>query len=138
VRNGSITGFSEGVNLFSAGGSTVEGLRVFRNFVTGIIANGIVKGNIALESFFDNGISATGIVTGNIASGNRRSGIEVGQGSTVIGNTVTDNHDAGLLVSCPSNVTDNTVINNAGLETPGPPNIRLFGDGCNNTNNVAP
>jgi hypothetical protein len=62
-------------------------------------------------------------------------GISVGQGSTVIGNTATNNLDLGpgISVDCPSNVTDNTAVNN------GPNgNLVLNGNGCNNTNNVAP
>jgi hypothetical protein len=52
-------------------------------------------------------------------------------GSTlVVGNTVTGAL-IGLSVSCPSNVTDNTAVTNA-------TNLVLNGDGCNNTNNVAP
>jgi hypothetical protein len=135
VRNGSITGFSDGVDL-SRAGSIVEGLQVFRNFGTGIIASGIVKGNTATETFFGPGIVATGVVTGNYVGGNR-DGMEVGQGSTVIGNTVTGSRSEGLVVRCPSNVTDNTAINN-GIDLPGHPNITLSGEGCNNTNNVAP
>ena len=59
----------------------------------------------------------------------------IGTGSTVIGNTVTNtqafNH-VGLFVDCPSNVTNNTAVNNNGG------NLTLNGNGCNNTNNVAP
>jgi hypothetical protein len=81
------------------------------------------------------GITATGIVSGNYAFGNRSIGMEVGQGSTVIGNTVTDtgvSPGIGLFVACPSNVTNNTAVNNPGG------NLVLNGNGCNNTNNVAP
>jgi len=58
---------------------------------------------------------------------------EIGQGSTVIGNTALGNPGsfAGIRVSCPSNVTDNTAVGNV-------ENLVLNGDGCNNTNNVAP
>jgi hypothetical protein len=104
----------------------------------GIVAKGIVRGNtvsIASAPSGSVGISATGIVTGNYAFGNRSTGMAVGQGSTVIGNTVTDTFGGpgfGLVVECPSNVTDNTVVNNQGG------NLILDGNGCNNTNNVAP
>ena len=37
----------------------------------------------------------------------------------------------GIVVDCPSNVTDNTAINN-------PERNLILGEGCNNTNNVAP
>ena len=42
-----------------------------------------------------------------------------------------DPRDRGISVQCPSNVTDNTAVNNG-------TNLFLQGDGCNNTNNVAP
>ena len=51
-------------------------------------------------------------------------------GNTVINNNATD-RTAGLLVLCPANVTNNTATGSAN-------NLVLFGDGCNNTNNLAP
>jgi hypothetical protein len=39
--------------------------------------------------------------------------------------------DFGILVECPSNVTNNTAVGNG-------TNLQLNGQGCNNTNNVAP
>src|SRR6516164_2934914 len=50
VRNGSISGFVEGVELAASSGSIVEGIRVSdtpgqQNGGSGIIAQGIVKGN---------------------------------------------------------------------------------------------
>jgi hypothetical protein len=133
VRNGSIAGFVNSVNLGSANGSIVEGLRVsgWREG-TGIFARGIVKGNIAKGfSGLGTGIGATGTVTGNYASG-VVVGITVGQGSTVIGNTATDNADFGLLVTCPSNLTDNTAVNNRNI------NLSLEGEGCHSEDNLAP
>jgi hypothetical protein len=98
-----------------------------------------VKGNIvegcAGPSFaHGGGIGATGIVTGNYVNGSDV-GIGIGAGSTVTGNTVTNSDRVGITVSCPSNVTDNTVVNTnvLGLRNL----IRLDGEGCNNTNNVA-
>ena len=144
VQNGSISGFWIGVDLGSATGSLVEKLRVF-NFIpiitttrgpTGIIASGIVRSNAVfgpLTTFpIATGISATGTLTGNYVTGNAQ-GMLIGRGSTVIGNTATDNRQFGFLVTCPSNVTDNTSTGS----TPGL-NLVLGGDGCNNTNNVAP
>ena len=51
-------------------------------------------------------------------------------GNTVINNNATD-RTAGLLVLCPANVTNNTATGSTN-------NLVLFGDGCNNTNNLAP
>ena len=139
VRNGSISGFGVGVGL-GGDGSIVEGLHVGGPCPCdrGIVATGIVRGNtvsIASAPSGSVGIEATGIVSGNYAFNNRTTGISVGQGSTVIGNTVTGTFPGGgfgLVVACPSNVTNNTTVNNSG------PNLVLNGNGCNDTNNVAP
>jgi hypothetical protein len=135
VRNGSISEFVTGVDLGSAGGSIVEGLRVFGisglvvgNF--GIIANGIVKDNVVAE-FRGGGISATGTVTGNNVGGIRDIGISIGEGSTVIGNTAAS-FTIGISVSCPSNLIDNTAINSHGF------NLFLNGEGCHIEDNLAP
>ena len=79
------------------------------------------------------GISASGIVSGNYVAGTRFADYIIGPGSTVIGNTAVGNpgRRIGIEVSCPSNVTDNT-------STGSKVNLLLDGDGCNNTNNVAP
>jgi hypothetical protein len=141
VRNGSISGFGSGV-VFRGSNSIVEGLHVGGPCPCqgdGIVAVGIVRGNtVSVATAPDTlqvGIIATGVVSGNYAFGNRGTGMTVGQGSTVIGNTVTDTGGfpgQGLVVSCPSNVTNNTAVNNPGG------NLVLNGQGCNNTNNVAP
>jgi hypothetical protein len=57
----------------------------------------------------------------------------IGQGSTVIGNTVAESgpENFAITVACPSNVTDNTSVNITR-------NLMLYGDGCTNTNSVAP
>jgi hypothetical protein len=136
IRNGSIStfGFNAGVDLGSAAGSIVEGLRVsgvtLANTIA-ISANGIVKGNIVL-GFRGTGIRATGTVTGNYVDGTRF-GMDVGEGSTVIGNTILNSLPVGLVVSCPSNVIDNTVTSNGGER-----NLGLNGDGCHSEGNVAP
>jgi hypothetical protein len=136
VRSGSISGFDDGVDL-AGEGSLVEGLRVFGAVISdlGIAAQGIVRGNtvvgVAGPLAFGVGISATGIITGNYVTGSRFAEYQIGQGSTVIGNTALNPgfpEPSGFLVSCPSNVTDNTTNSR----------LVLNGDGCNNTNNVAP
>jgi hypothetical protein len=135
VRNGSISGFNAGVDL-RGNGSIVEGLRILNSFSVGIAAVGIVKGNTVLADGVDGvgtGISATGIITGNYVSA-RAVDFGIGPGSTVISNIAVANPGAppfGIIVECPSNVTDNTSVNHA-------VNLLLEGDGCNNTNNVAP
>jgi hypothetical protein len=114
VRNGSISGFTRGVELSNADGSIVEGLRVFGGNtgadVNGITANGIVKGNTVIS--YEVGIEATGTVTGNYAALNSDVGLSIGPGSTVIGNTDTGSSGFGFFVICPSNLTDNTAVNN--------------------------
>jgi hypothetical protein len=108
VRNGSISGFTIGIDLKLADGSIVEGLRVVGTSVSnvdGTIASGIMKGNTVIS--YQTGIIATGTVTGNYALSNSSIGFLIGAGSTVIGNTATGGR-GGFLVSCPSNVTEQT------------------------------
>jgi hypothetical protein len=132
VRNGVISGNGNGVVL---GSGVVEGLRVLgTGDYTGIfVGSGIVKGNIVLQNLV--GIEAGGTVTGNFVEHNRGLGISILQGSTVIGNTVLNN-GSGILVNCPANLTDNTAVGNG--RPSGFGNLKLDGEGCNNTNNVAP
>jgi hypothetical protein len=134
VRNGSISNVFSGVTLSNADGSIIEGLHVVgttgADNVFGIVANGIVKGNTVVN--FEEGFSVTGTVTGNYAALNSDTGFTIGPGSTVIGNTATGGSRFGFFVSCPANLTDNTAVNNGGQ------NLMLNGNGCNNTNNVAP
>jgi hypothetical protein len=128
VRNGSIYGFVNGVDLGSAVDSIVEGLRIEVGGIgstIGIAATGIVRNNL-VEGGRETGINATGIVTGNYADG-RIFGIEAGPGSTVIGNTASGSIYA-FAVGCPANVTDNTAAHG---------NI-VVGSGCTNTNNAGP
>jgi len=132
VRNGSISGFFNAVDLSSADGSIVEALRAlgFDDGVfasgTGISANGIVRGNTV--SAYTGGISATGVVTGNSANRNF-GGIFAGAGSTVIGNIANGNFRIGIGATCPINLTDNTAINN-------PFDLNLNGNGCHDEDNV--
>jgi hypothetical protein len=97
VRDGSISNFSNGVELSLANGSIVERLRVSGAGAassTGITANGIVSGNTVIDIAgfgpgTGTGIIATGTVTGNYVIGSRGVDYAIGQGSTVIGNTAT-------------------------------------------------
>jgi hypothetical protein len=131
VRNGVISGAGSGV-VFTGSG-VVEGLRLRGSAGNNgiFVGSGIVKGNIV--SGYIVGIDARGTVTGNLVEFNRL-GISIVQGSTVIGNTVLNN-SGGIVVNCPANVTDNTAVDNGG---PVFGNLVLRGEGCNNTNNVAP
>jgi hypothetical protein len=76
-------------------------------------------------------VEEAGVITGNQAAGNKI-GIDVkGTGSTLIGNITDGNSEIGLRVGCASNLTQNTAVGNG-------TNLVLNGNGCNNTNNVAP
>jgi len=132
VRNGSVSNFTDGVDLGFANGSIVEELRVFNNGQFGINARGIVRGNTAAENR-STGIIAQGTVTGNFAADNGNTGIAAGFGSTVIGNTALGNGQTGISVICPSNLTDNTAIDNNGVA-----NLVLNGTDCHNEDNLAP
>jgi hypothetical protein len=133
VRNGSISNFNSGMTLEAADGSIVEGLRVIGPGPAGgfgIDAHGIMKGNTVV-SVPATGIFGSGLFAGNYVAGGGQ-GIGADAGSTLIDNTVVNNQLRGIVVDCPSNVTDNTAVNNTGG------NLVLNGNGCNDTNNVAP
>jgi hypothetical protein len=133
VRNGNIVGFESGVDLLGGSGNVVEGLRVSAERAgVGIRADGVVKDNEVSAN--GNGIIATGRVTGNVVLSLNGTTMEVTfPGSIVIGNTVLPSSQApaGLSVRCPANVTDNLITGNR-------QNLVLEGQGCINTNNVAP
>lgn len=149
IRNGTITGFVDGIDLFFSRGVSVEQVRAFDNSGDGIrvgfdsmvtgntafdnVGNGIfarfgstVTGNTA-RSNNGNGIRADGdnTVTGNAARTNSNDGIHVGSGSTVTGNTANDNSGTGIKVSNGSTVTGNTARGNNGngLEVDCPSNV---------------
>jgi hypothetical protein len=132
VRNGTISGFNDAVDLDGASGSVVEGLRVFcGSGGGGITAVGIVKGNTLTNCAV--GINAGGRISGNTVVGDTTgNGINVNQGSTVIANTVTNNR-IGINSNCPANLIDNTAFNNG-------TNLVLIAqpETCNLSNNVAP
>ena len=95
----------------------------------GIVAEGIVKGNIV--SGRNTGIQARGTVIGNFVENNSSTGIVVSPGSTVIGNTALNNRDVGIAVLCPANLTDNTATGST-------VNIQLIGKGCRDEGNLPP
>jgi hypothetical protein len=143
VRNGNILGFHSGVDLGDFLGSVIEGMDVSSASDVpggiGISANGIVKDNQVSVSGRTDGINAAGRVTGNqVSTSSTSTGAAMSifsSGSTVIGNNVL----GVLTVRCPSNVTDNLSVDfspAAGTLVGRSP--ILEGQGCNNTNNVAP
>jgi hypothetical protein len=117
IRNGTITGFLDGIDVGAEGNRTasteVQQVRAIDNVEHGILVgnNTIVTGNTAVR----NGVG--GIQTGEnvIVNGNTVSlsaiGITVGIGSTVNGNTVTQTQNA-IVFQCPSVFIGNVLTNN--------------------------
>jgi parallel beta-helix repeat protein len=157
VRNGTISGFTLGIHI-TGDGTIVEKVRVFGNDsgIT-VLGTGIVRDNIAQGNGGCGICGDVGIVTGNIARDNGSFGIRFGQGilkgnfvtnnadgivitsegSTVSGNTAIANNllagnHTGISVTCPANVIGNTATTNRGG------NLVPNGQGCNNTENLAP
>lgn len=158
VRNGTVTGFGDGVALFGVVDARVSDVRALSNGGTGIRVDkgSTVTGCTAAENG-DNGIQTeTGsTVTGNTARNNGQAGIRVNalstvagntamengsvgihvfnNGGTVTGNTASFNDNVGLSILCPSNVIGNTALFNSGG------NLILAGSGtCNDIDNLAP
>lgn len=111
VRNGSVTGFREGVSI-GASASEVRDVRAFENSSAGIQVSGnvLVTGNsvarngVGIKAFED------ALVSGNAASLNDI-GIETRKNSMVSGNTTGSNR-IGIKVVCPSGLVGNTSSGN--------------------------
>jgi hypothetical protein len=130
VRNGTIAGFEVGVQLETdTSESIVEGVRAINNSAAGIIADGIISGNVAIGN--GHGILVSGIVRGNIADDNAGFGIFVrGIGSIVSGN-VTRENQIGISGACPSIFIGNTATNNTNSDL-------SLGLDCQDIDNLTP
>jgi hypothetical protein len=152
VRNGSVSGFYQGIVFQNASDVSIENVRVIDNgfqgielYQTGSVTRSVVTGNggtgIGASKggiFTDNQIIgnrydglATGpwsVVRGNVARGNGGDGIN-GIG-VISGNTVYGNGSYGIRPGCPSSVIGNIGYNN------GYGNI-LVGTGCTYSDNAS-
>jgi parallel beta-helix repeat protein len=157
IRNGSITGFQNGIRLGVGAGanssSEIQQIRAYSNSVAGILDRGssLISGNIANGSnvgisigdnstvtantavrngFGIGGGGANSTISGNTAALNTFGGIDVGgQNLTISGNTASSNGGNGIVVRCPGNVIGNTATNNGSTD------IFEVGAGCTRTNN---
>jgi hypothetical protein len=111
VRNGTVTGFVDGIRLNHTSSCQIERVRAIGNTGAGIRV----------------GWNCT--VSGNITRENDTQGIAAAAPSTVSGNTVIFGTWNGIEVGCPSNVIGNTVVGYWA-------NLAFIGDGSANTNNV--
>jgi hypothetical protein len=153
VRNGTITGFGDAINLgrravvenvrafgnqggiVAASDSTVSGSNV-EGFELGVTVGprSIVSGNRVFAALAAITTGSGSIVSGNVVTVDIDHGIQAGVGSTVSGNTVQGleaDVGVGISVECPSNVIGNTATQFA-------ENLTLSGDGCTNIDNLAP
>jgi hypothetical protein len=140
VKNGFISGFGNGVQLFGTG-STFKDVHVGGPCPCngdGIDAVGVIKDNVVSVAAVLSGgagIRGEGVVKGNYVYDTRSYGITITANSSVIGNTVTvttGSPGIGMAVNCPSTVAHNTITGSAGK------NLVLSGDGCTVKDNTAP
>ena len=156
VRNGSVTGFNTGIHLPLSANCVVERIRATDNTLVGIhthdgcTVNGnvasfngqngiraddssIVSDNVTRGNGFQGIIAQIGsLVSGNTSSRNGADGIKVDRHCLLIGNNAYSNGANGLNVDCPTNIINNTATSNRNA------NLRLSGNGCETTNNLAP
>lgn len=111
VRNGSVTGFRDGIAIGSRA-SEVRDIRAFDNTGAGIrvgsglfvSGNSLTRNGIGIKAFRDS------LITGNVLSFNDI-GIDALQNSTISGNT-TAAHRIGIKVLCPAGLIGNTSAGN--------------------------
>ena len=121
VRNGSVQGFNNGVELSGGGGFLVQNVKAQSNTHFGIDLEGQIAGAgivdrcIAINNG-DAGISggAQLTVTESVASGNGGFGIQPGESSIVKGSSASRNHGAGIMAGGSSTLTGNTSNFNQG------------------------
>lgn len=136
VRNGTATGWANGVAITGAG-NRVEGVRASENVGNGILlsTNGIIESCTASDngtngisvgngcvvrgctSYLNDstGIASTGSVTvADCSAYNNATGFNIGLGSTVIGCSARDNTADGFVVSSASVVSNCSAYSNTG------------------------
>lgn len=130
VRNGTITGFGNGIGLRASRGVTVERVRTIANGNNGVSIGQL--GNVSGSLSFDNtGIGILADTGSNIIGntvGRNQIGISSGSGSAVINNTSRNNVNIGIGVSCPSLVLGNAATANA-------TDLQLIGGTCTSEHN---
>jgi hypothetical protein len=96
VHNGTIAGFSYGIQLTGPGG--------LKDAVTGAIIQ------------YNNGVGISSgpswLLRDNVVTGNTSGGIRTRSYSTIAENTVTNNGDVGIATNCPSNLVGNIAVGN--------------------------
>lgn len=117
VKNGTITGFGNGVNLSSATDSTVERVNATGNTGSGILVgtNSSVRASQAVSNG-TNGIRVGigGNVNGNTVARNGGNGISTVEGANVLNNVSRNNSGHGVIMDCPGLFMGNASSNNVG------------------------
>jgi hypothetical protein len=132
VRNGTIKGFLRGISLFGDF-VRIEGVRVLDSVQGGILVCGvpaIVRDSIIGRSgSFGISTRAGSLVVGNVGASNHSTGIDAGEGSTLVNNASLGNTEDSISVRCPGVVLSNTVAFNS-------PDISPVGDNCTTAHNA--
>jgi hypothetical protein len=111
VRNGTVTGFFNGIHL-QGPGNIVEQIRAHDNAWSGIV------------------VGPGSLVRSSVAYGNGEYGIAAGVASHVTGNLATGN-DFGIGLWCPASAVANTTVDNISFNL-------ASGAGCFSSQNLAP
>jgi len=112
IRNGTVTGFKQGIYLTTSVNSTFEITGAYNNSINGI----------------SGGIGST--IRDNQCANNEWNGIYAQRGSLVSGNTSHENVGVGLWITCPSNIINN--ISSANIAN----QYHYSSDSCNTSNNL--
>lgn len=127
VKNGSVVGMGDGVDLNSPGG-LVEEVHTELNGNSGmIVQGGTVRRSSAINNANEGIRINVGVVEANFASGNLSSGIDA-FASTVTGNTSTNNGGYGLSVN-------RTVYGGNSIQFNGTAGVQSFGLSTSQNNN---
>jgi hypothetical protein len=132
IRNGTVTGFGEGIYFPLSTGVTIE--HVSASFNTN---NGMNLGQRALVTGSradENGglgfiVSIGSSLIGNTAGRNKASGFNAAEGAIVVNNEARNNGADGIFMDCPGAAVSNTAGNNLGI------NLDQLNGSCISANN---
>ncbi len=115
VRNGSLTGFNEGMGLASTTGAVIEGVRASSNG-TGIHVGigALVRGNVASGNVIGIHAADAGTIENNVADGNGGIGINTGDHCRIAGNSAGGSLGNGIRTGNHSVVIGNATYGTAG------------------------
>lgn len=137
VRNGTVTGFANGIDAGNTAGASIERVNATANSLHGIVGGdrAIVLRSQALDNGGDGIRGGRGATISGSVVGDNQNGIFVIEGSSVLHSVSRNNRAHGVWMFCPGLFLGN-VSTNSGTVVAGSENFHQSG-GCEDVHNAA-